>query len=80
MFDEIERFVNWIHRRHPGAHTWQDYHCDLQQFATIVGERSIAWSNAHTSTENKAYLRKLVDKIPLELGDLKVGIFVYPPK
>ncbi len=39
MFDEIERFVNWIRRRHPGAHTWQDYRCDLQQFATIVGDR-----------------------------------------
>ena len=39
MFDEIERFVNWIHRRNPGAHTWQDYRCDLQQFAAIMGDR-----------------------------------------
>ena len=40
MFDEIERFVNWIHRRNPGAHTWQDYRGDLQQFAATVGDRS----------------------------------------
>lgn len=39
MFEEIERFVNWIRRRHPDAHTWQDYRCDLQQFVHIVGDR-----------------------------------------
>jgi site-specific recombinase XerD len=39
MFDEIERFVNWIRRRNPQAHTWRDYRCDLQQFAVAVGER-----------------------------------------
>lgn len=40
--------------------------------AKALGERSIAWSNTHTSAENKAFLRGLVDKIPLQLGDLKV--------
>lgn len=39
MFDEIERFVNWVRRRSPHAHTWQDYRSDLQQFARIVGNR-----------------------------------------
>lgn len=39
MFNEIEYFVNWMRRRHPDAHTWQDYRCDLQQFARIVGDR-----------------------------------------
>lgn len=38
MFDEIERFVNWMRRRNPRAHTWRDYRCDLQQFAAVVGE------------------------------------------
>lgn len=40
MFDEIDRFVNWIRRRNPQAHTWRDYRCDLQQFVDAVGERS----------------------------------------
>jgi site-specific recombinase XerD len=39
MFDEIERFVNWMRRRNPQAHTWRDYRCDLQQFAAVMGER-----------------------------------------
>lgn len=39
MFNEIERFVNWVRRHQPTAHTWQDYRCDLQQFARIVGDR-----------------------------------------
>jgi site-specific recombinase XerD len=39
MFDEITRFVNWIRRRNPNAHTWRDYRCDLQQFAAAVGDR-----------------------------------------
>lgn len=40
MFDEIDRFVNWIRRRNPQAHTWRDYRCDLHQFVDAVGERS----------------------------------------
>lgn len=39
MLDEIDRFVNWVRRRNPEAHTWQDYRCDLQQFVTAVGDR-----------------------------------------
>jgi site-specific recombinase XerD len=39
MFDEIARFVNWVRRRNPEAHTWRDYRCDLQQFAAFVGHR-----------------------------------------
>ncbi len=37
-----------------------------------LGKLSIAWSNAHTTDENKAFLRSLVPMIPLQLGDLKV--------
>lgn len=36
--------------------------------AEALGKRSIAWTNAHTSAEEKAYLRTLVDSIPLRLG------------
>ncbi len=37
-----------------------------------LGDRSIAWSNAHTSEENKAFLRALVAQIPHRLGGLRV--------
>jgi putative phosphoesterase len=37
-----------------------------------LGKRSIAWSNVHTTDENKAFLRSLAPQIPLQLGDLRV--------
>lgn len=37
-----------------------------------LGNQSIAWSNAHTSDKNKAYLRQLVRDIPLQLGEMRV--------
>ena len=40
--------------------------------ARALGDRSIAWSNAHTTAENKAHLRELRPQIPLWLGDLRV--------
>lgn len=39
MLSEIERFVNWVRRRSPNAHTWQDYRCDLNFFVASVGDR-----------------------------------------
>ncbi len=48
--------------------------------AQALGVRSIAWSNAHTTAENKTYLRQLVDKIPLQLGDLKVVLVHGSPR
>jgi integrase/recombinase XerC len=39
MLAEIERFVNWLRRRNPDAHTWRDYRCDLKQFLAVVGDR-----------------------------------------
>ena len=48
--------------------------------AQALGERSIAWSNAHTSDENKAYLRELVANISLQLGDLKVLLVHGSPR
>ena len=38
---QIEQFVNWVRRRNPTAHTWQDYHCDLHQFADTIGNKSL---------------------------------------
>ncbi|MGB8213181.1 MAG: tyrosine-type recombinase/integrase [Anaerolineales bacterium] len=39
MLVEIERFVNWVRRRSPEAHTWRDYRCDLNFFMESVGDR-----------------------------------------
>jgi len=48
--------------------------------AQALGVRSITWSNAHTTAENKAYLRQLVDKIPLQMGELKVVLVHGSPR
>ncbi len=40
--------------------------------ARALGDRSIAWSNAHTTAESKAYLRGLRPQIALRLGNLRV--------
>lgn len=48
--------------------------------ARALGERSIAWSNAHTLPENKVYLRTLLDKITLQLGDLTVVMVHGSPR
>lgn len=41
MLVEIERFVNWVRRRSPGARTWKDYGYDLRFFMDIVGDRPL---------------------------------------
>ncbi len=48
--------------------------------AKALGERSIAWSNIHTTPDNKAYLRTLVEKIDLPLGDLRVSLVHGSPR
>ncbi|MBK8904306.1 MAG: metallophosphoesterase [Anaerolineaceae bacterium] len=48
--------------------------------AQALGERSIAWSNAHTTAENKAYLRQLGDSTSVQLGDLKVALVHGSPR
>jgi predicted phosphodiesterase len=45
-----------------------------------LGKRSIAWSNAHTTADNKAYLRDLPARIPLQLGDLRVMLLHGSPR
>lgn len=48
--------------------------------ARALGERSIAWSNAHTTADNKAYLRRLQARIELRLGDLKIVLVHGSPR
>ncbi len=45
-----------------------------------LGKRSIAWSNAHTSEENKAFLRNLLPQRSLELGGLHVVLAHGSPR
>jgi putative phosphoesterase len=44
------------------------------------GEQSIKWSNAHTSEENKSFLRTLPAHIPLRLGELEVLLVHGSPR
>lgn len=50
------------------------------EVARQLGEQSIAWSNRHTTHENKSYLRSLTDCIPLLVGDLKVLLVHGSPR
>lgn len=45
-----------------------------------LGKRSIAWTTAHTTAENKAWLRELADRIPLKVGDLNVVLVHGSPR
>ena len=42
--------------------------------AKVLGEQSIAWTNARTSDENKGFLNKLPFEIHLKLGGLNVRL------
>ncbi len=46
----------------------------------VLGKRSIAWSNAHTTEANKAFLRALPSEIPLLLGDLRLMLVHGSPR
>lgn len=48
--------------------------------AKALGNRSIAWTNEHTSSDNKSYLKSLVESIPLKLGDLEVLLVHGSPR
>ncbi|NLE51671.1 MAG: metallophosphoesterase family protein [Chloroflexi bacterium] len=48
--------------------------------ARALGDRSIAWTNAHTSDENKAFLRALPAQIPAQVGDLRVVLVHGSPR
>jgi len=48
--------------------------------ARELGNQSIAWSNIHTSDENKAFLREFPAHIPVQLGDLRVLLVHGSPR
>lgn len=48
--------------------------------AEALGKRSIAWTNEHTSEENKVFLRQLLKQIPLQLGSLRVVLVHGSPR
>lgn len=48
--------------------------------AEALGKRSIAWSNQHTTPENKAFLRGLPAHIPVQLGGLRVLLVHGSPR
>jgi putative phosphoesterase len=48
--------------------------------AKALGNRSIAWTNQHTTDENKAFLRQLPAHIPLSLGDLRILLVHGSPR
>ncbi|MBK8138228.1 MAG: metallophosphoesterase [Chloroflexi bacterium] len=45
-----------------------------------LGKRSIAWTNTHTSAENKAYLRGLLPSVRVEVGSLRVLLVHGSPR
>jgi len=48
--------------------------------AKALGQRSIAWTNEHTSDKSKAYLRQLPRHIPLPLDGLRVLLVHGSPR
>lgn len=48
--------------------------------AEARGKRSIAWTNEHTSEDNKAFLRQLLPQFPLQLGNLRVVLVHGSPR
>jgi putative phosphoesterase len=48
--------------------------------AEALGKRSIAWSNAHTADNHKAYLRQLPFHFPRQLGSLRVTLVHGSPR
>jgi predicted phosphodiesterase len=48
--------------------------------AKVLGKQSIAWSNAHVSDGNKAFLRELPMQLTLQLGDLRVVLVHGSPR
>ncbi|MCA9949998.1 MAG: site-specific integrase [Anaerolineales bacterium] len=47
MFNEVDRFVNWLRRRNPGADTAKSYQYHLRKFTKIVGDCSPADVTLH---------------------------------
>lgn len=63
------------------GHSSDDCGCAYtNEVAEALGKRSIAWSNEHTTGENKAFLRGLLDSVPLQLGSLRVLLVHGSPR
>lgn len=55
------------------GHSSDDCGCAYTSLeAEALGKRSIAWTNEHTTAENKAYQLQLSAQIPLQLGHLRL--------
>ncbi|RPJ25153.1 MAG: metallophosphoesterase [Chloroflexi bacterium] len=48
--------------------------------AETLGKRSIAWTNQHTSADNKLFLQQLAAQIPLELNGFRVLLVHGSPR
>jgi site-specific recombinase XerD len=59
MLSEIDRFVNWVHRRNPDARTWKDYGYDLYQIAHFFIDPS---PSAITFQDIDRYVNYLVSR------------------
>jgi predicted phosphodiesterase len=63
------------------GHSSDDCGCAYRDAVSkALGERSIAWSNAETSPENKEFLRSLPFSIPLQLGQKRVLLVHGSPR
>jgi len=55
--------------------------CDFpNEEARRAGEQSLAWTKAHTSEDNKAFLRGLPKEIWIEIGDKKIQMVHGSPR
>jgi putative phosphoesterase len=50
------------------------------EVAKALGQRSIVWTNEHTTDENKTFLRQLRPQLSLSLGDLRVALVHGSPR
>jgi putative phosphoesterase len=50
------------------------------EVAKALGQRPIAWTNEHTTGENKTYLRQLPRQLPLPLGEFHVLLVHGSPR
>jgi putative phosphoesterase len=50
------------------------------EVSKALGKRSIAWTNQHTTPQNKLFLQGLLENIPLQLGGLKVLLVHGSPR
>ena len=50
------------------------------QVAEALGKRSIAWTNEHTTDDNKLFLRKLPAQFHLQLGELRIRLVHGSPR